>query len=387
MDAASLQKVFGETFPEQDQCITVSAPGRVNLIGEHTDYNDGFVLPMAIDAKILLVGALRRDTQVRVYSVDFDESDSFDLQCIASSADRPWSNYIRGVCKLYPTETQSIPGGMDLVMQGNVPQGAGLSSSAALEIGTAVLIRELNGFSADGVTLAKLAQRAENEFVGVQCGIMDQFISILGEKDHALFVDCRSLDYERVPAPFKAADASIVVIDTGVKRGLVDSKYNERRQQCQEAVEALRTWQPELTSLRDVTPDLKARIEQLPAVSAKRARHVVSENERVLKSVRALKQGELQRFGQYMNASHDSLRDDYEVSCRELDLLVDLVRDNPETYGSRMTGAGFGGCTVSLVPTKEIPDIRSRVLSQYEKETGLAPRMFVFQAAAGARRV
>ncbi len=387
MDAAALQRIFQEQFPEAGQSITVAAPGRVNLIGEHTDYNDGFVLPMAVDAKIMLTASARHDRQVRVYSVDFDAKDTFALDNIQPTQRHRWTNYMRGMCLMIQEATKVPLQGMDIVMQGNVPQGAGLSSSAALEVGTAVVVNELNKLQLDPVLMATLAQKAENEFVGVQCGIMDQFISMLGEEGHALFLDCRTLEYQKVPAPFHEAGAAIAVIDTAVKRGLVDSKYNERRQQCEDAVKALQQWQPDLTSLRDVGCELRPQVDQLPDVLARRARHVVDENQRVIDSVQALRSGDLAAFGQYMNASHDSLRDDYEVSCRELDLLVDLVRANPQAYGSRMTGAGFGGCTVSLIPSTEVADLEERVLPEYQRQTGLQPRLFVFNAAAGARKL
>ena len=387
MDIANLQQIFTETFPHAAEAITVTAPGRVNLIGEHTDYNDGFVLPMAIDAKIVLVAAKRSDRQVQVYSVDFRAMDTFSLDEIEPTQKHRWSNYMRGMALMIQEAVGSPLQGMDIIMQGNVPQGAGLSSSAALEVGTAVVINELNQLQLDPVLMATLAQKAENQFVGVQCGIMDQFISMLGEAGHALFLDCRSLEYQKVPAPFHEAGAAIAVIDTAVQRGLVDSKYNERRQQCEDAVKALQQWQPDLRSLRDVGPELRPKVDELPAILAKRARHVVDENQRVIDSAAALKAGDLPAFGRYMNASHDSLRDDYEVSCRELDLLVDLVRANPETYGARMTGAGFGGCTVSLIPSSEVADVEQRVLPEYQAKTGLQARLFVFNAAAGARKL
>ncbi len=364
----------------------VSAPGRVNLIGEHTDYNDGFVLPMAIDAKIVLMGAKRQDTTVNLYSMDYQALDSFTMDNIEHTQENSWSNYIRGVCSMYIEAGYSLSG-MDVVLQGNVPQGAGLSSSAALEIGTALLLKELNQLEVPAVEMVKLAQKAENEFVGVNCGIMDQFISMLGEQDNCLLIDCRSLDYQLVPVPFSSANSSVVVVDSGVKRGLVDSEYNLRRSQCEQAVYELKKELPKITSLRDVGIDSLDFINQLPEDLAKRARHVVTENNRVIESVKALKNGELEKFGTLMYQSHASLRDDYEVSCKELDLLVELAQKIPGTIGSRMTGAGFGGCTVSIVKNEHLDLFKEKVSREYQEQTGIEPRIFVFNASKGAHKV
>lgn len=385
MNPVAITAAFREQFPDAADPIVVRAPGRVNLIGEHTDYNDGFVMPMAIDAQIILAGSVRDDQEVHIYSLDFKQKNTFDLTDFTKSKNASWSNYIRGVCAMFLESTPLK--GMNIVLSGNVPQGAGLSSSAALEVGTALLIRELNELDTPPVELVKLAQRAENDFVGVACGIMDQFVSMLGKKDHVLFLDCRSLDYELVPAPFAANDASIVVIDSGVKRGLVDSEYNLRRRQCEAAVKEMQAKLPNIRALRDVSIEHLDLIEELEPDLKKRARHVVTENQRVLDAGKLLREGRIAEFGQLMNQSHASLRDDYEVSCRELDLLVEIAQSVPGVYGSRMTGAGFGGCTVTLAANDSIDQLRAAVEEQYPKQTQYTPRIFIFNASEGAERI
>ena len=270
------------------------------------------------------------------------------------------------------------------MLQGNVPQGAGLSSSAALEVAAALLLNSLHGWDTGAVDLVKLAQKAENEFVGVACGIMDQFASMLGQRDHALFLDCRSLDYEAIPLPLAQRSYTVAVVNSGVKRGLAGSEYNIRRSQCEQAVEMLEQQLPGIGSLRDVGEEHLALVNALPDPLARRARHVITENERVLKGVAALKAGDLEEFGRLLNASHASLRDDYEVSCRELDTLVELALEVPGVLGSRMTGAGFGGCTIALVPQPSLPAFQEHIHKHYTERTGLQPEIFVFRPAPGA---
>ena len=364
--------------------LVARAPGRVNLLGEHTDYNEGFVFPMAIDAGITICGAPNGEKHVNLYSLDFEASDRFSLEEIVRSTERKWTNYIRGVCQEFKKGGFELQG-MDLVLEGNVPQGAGLSSSAALEVAAALLITKLHGWTIPRVELVKLAQRAENEFVGVASGIMDQFASMMGQKDHALFLDCRSLDYELIPTPFEQQGYAVVVINSGVQRGLVESEYNARRRECGEAVERLKRDLPKVSSLRDVTMADLPLIEGLPTVLAQRARHVVTENNRVLLGIEALKSGDLARFGQYLNGSHQSLKADFEVSCPELDLLVESAQNVPGVLGSRMTGAGFGGCTVSLVPQEKLASFKQTISRDYLAHTRLQPEIFVFSASQGAR--
>lgn len=376
-------KQFQARFPHSGEPQTVWAPGRVNLLGEHTDYNAGFVFPMAIDAGICVVGAFNGTQRVNLYSLDFNAANSFELENIVHSETEKWSNYVRGVCDQFQKLGLSLKG-MDLAIQGNVPQGAGLSSSAALEVAIALLLTNLHGWNLDRVELVKLAQRAENQFVGVASGIMDQFASMMGQKDHALFLDCRSLDYELIPTPFEQEGYAVVVVNSGVKRGLVSSEYNARREQCEQAVELLKPKLPQIKALRDVTIGHLHLVNELPSQVAMRARHVVTENDRVLKGIRALKAGDLKTFGELLNASHVSLRDDFAVSCPELDLLVELALKVPGVLGSRMTGAGFGGCTVSLVPQTSLPLFETTIRDNYQAQTGLQAEIFVFSASPGA---
>lgn len=384
MQIKQLYEAYTKQFPDSAATLGATAPGRVNLLGEHTDYNDGFALPMAIDAQIALVGAANNSDKVHIYSLDFKTMDSFSLQDITITETNTWSNYIRGVCAMLIEAGHSLQG-MNIVLQGNVPLGAGLSSSAALEVATALFTDELNQLNVDRVELVKIAQKAENDFVGVNCGIMDQFASMMSEKDHALFLDCRTLDYETISAQFEKLGYAIVVINSGVERGLVDSEYNLRRSQCEDAVRELQKDLPEITALRDVSVENMELINALPADLKKRAKHVVTENQRVLDGVKALEANDLQTFGRLLNESHISLRDDYEVSCSELDLLVELTRSIPGTLGARMTGAGFGGSMISLTAQDDIETLKKLVLEEYQKQTGITPEIFVFSATQGAR--
>lgn len=378
-----MRNEFGRRFPKSGEPIVVWAPGRVNLLGEHTDYNEGFVFPMAIDAGIMMVGALNGSQEVNLYSLDFNAQDSFEVQEIQPSSEKKWTNYVRGVGQQFQLAGFELQG-MDVLIKGNVPQGAGLSSSAALEVAAAVLMRALHGWDIGDVALVKLTQRAENEFVGVASGIMDQFASMMGRKDHALFLDCRSLDYDLVPTPFEEQGYAVVVANSRVQRGLVDSDYNTRRQECTDAVAQLQKDLPSITSLRDVTVDQLPLVNALPEALAQRARHVVTENHRVLTGIEALKTGDLESFGKALTASHHSLQHDFKVSCPELDLLVELALEVPGVLGSRMTGAGFGGCTVSLVPRSKVSLFEKTVGEEYLAKTGLQAEFYVFNASQGA---
>ncbi len=352
------------------------APGRVNLIGEHTDYNDGFVLPMAIDRDIWIVFAPRNDRQVRLWSADFGQTSAFAVEAIARDPSAPWSDYVRGVAWAL-AERGIVLRGLDAVIQGEVPIGAGLSSSAALEVAAGLALLTAAGQFISPTELALACQRAENEFVGNRCGIMDQFVSALGRRGHALFLDCRTLHHEHVPLP---AGYRIVVANSMVRRALVDSAYNERRAQCEEAARAMG-----LRALRDAD---EAALESAKARMSegvyRRARHVVAENGRVLQAVDAMRRGDAGTLGALMDASHASLRDDYEVSCRELDTLVAIARRLPGCLGARMTGAGFGGCTVNLVRADAVDAFVPALREAYHAATGLAPDVYVCDAAEGA---
>jgi galactokinase len=377
-----MRDVLVDAFGPGGPVVTGRAPGRVNLIGEHTDYNDGFVLPMAIESGITLSGRLREGREVRVRSADFAETAAFSLDApIERDPDRPWSDYIRGVLRVLAGAGVGLRG-MDLAFGGDLPQGAGLSSSAALETVTALVAQALVGFEMERPRMALLCQKAENEFVGVKCGIMDQFASLMARAGHALFLDCRSLEYRHVPLDL--GGRVFAVIHSGVKHSLVASEYNRRREECSAGVRALQARFPAVKALRDAgLEDLETVRPALRDEVYLRCRHVISENGRVLASAEALGRGDLAAFGLLMDASHASLRDDYEVSCPEVDLLVDLARKVPGVLGARITGGGFGGCTVNLASAAAVEDVRARVLPEYRSRTGVAARLFVSAPAGG----
>jgi galactokinase len=369
----------------------VRAPGRVNLIGEHTDYNDGYVLPVAIDRSILVAAALRPDRQVVLCALDFDQQTEFSLDDIRHDAQHPWSNYQRGVAFFLQKRGFELPG-VNAVISGDIPVGSGLSSSAAVEVAAAYTWQVLSGFPLNRVELALLCQQAENEFVGMKCGIMDQFISALGQRDHALLIDCRTLEHEVVKLgageDSSHPSATIVVCDTMKRRGLVDSEYNARRRECEEGVGLLQKHLPGIKALRDVSPaQFECYQGDLPEVVRRRCRHIVYENERVLQSVEALRGNDLATFGRLMNESHVSLRDDYEVSCRELNVMVEAAWQVGGVYGSRLTGAGFGGCTVSLVAGEAVERFRSRVAAEYQAATSIEPQIYVCAVEDGVGEV
>lgn len=322
--------------------------------------------------------------QVTLHSLDFAGESSFSLDEIGYDAEHPWSNYLRGVCFVLEDAGYHLRGA-DIVFGGDVPIGSGLSSSAALEVATATTFLGLSEYEVPGEQIARFTQRAENEFVGTRCGIMDQFISALGQANHALLIDCRSLGYQTIPMP---SGVKLIVGDTGVRRGLVSSEYNTRRSQCEEGVAILQTVLPGITALRDVTPEqLEAHKQLLPEMTYRRCRHVVTEDARVLDAVEVMRAGDLVTLGQLLDASHESLRDDYEVSCTELDAMVEIARKQPGVYGSRMTGAGFGGCTVSLVAEEHAEAFAAAVAPAYQAATGRDPQIYVCSISAGAGEV
>jgi len=360
------------------------APGRVNLIGEHTDYNDGFVMPVAINFS----------TWVTLYSLDEHrlefKSDSFrdqavlDLDHLQISPRGDWSDYPIGVALMLTRLGYELKGAR-LIISTEVPIGSGLSSSAALEVATAVSLTTHSDITIDPVELALLCQRAENEFVGARVGIMDQFASIFGKVNKALLLDCRSLEFRQLPLSNKT---QLVICNTMVKHELASSAYNERRTQCEEGVARLKPLIPNVRALRDVSSaQLEANRKALPELIYRRCKHVVTENERVLAAADALDQDDLDRFGQLMNQSHESLRVDYEVSCTELDLLVEIARKVPGVLGARMTGGGFGGCTVNLVDRDSVEQFKDTVSTAYQESTGLNPEIYVCSAVNGAEEV
>lgn len=374
----NVQTSFEQEFGYAPSHI-VQAPGRVNLIGEHTDYNDGFVLPCAINYQTVVAAAKRDDHLVRVISIDYGNAlDEFDLsQEITFQADKMWANYIRGVVKCLLARGHSLSG-VDLAVSGNVPQGAGLSSSAALEVVIGQTFKELFNLAISQADIALNGQQAENEFVGCNCGIMDQMISAQARANHAMLLDCRSLETQAVPMPEEMA---VVIINSNKKRGLVDSEYNTRRQQCEAAARIFG-----VKALRDVSLEqFVAQEAQLEATVAKRARHVITENLRTLEAARALGENDLRRMGELMAESHASMRDDFEITVSEIDILVEMVKQViGEQGGVRMTGGGFGGCVVALVPRTLVDNVTATVEANYQQATGLSAAIYVCQSTQGA---
>jgi galactokinase len=400
---SSVKQKFETVFGDSPKFI-VSAPGRVNLIGEHTDYNDGYVFPIAIDKYIHIAVRERTDRRIVLHALDVNESSELNLDALHPIPKNAptWSYYLIGVASLLQKSDNEIAG-VDAVITGDVPIGAGLSSSAALSVSAALAFLTRSKLTSPVGTvvseahkkeLAALCQRVEHEFVGVNCGIMDQTISLLGQADHGLFLDCRSLEYEHVPLNLDAH--CIAICNTKVKRELATSEYNKRRAECEKGVGILRQWIPGISSLRDVPlTDFEKYEGKLPTLTQKRCRYVIEENTRVLDAVSMLKSRSQQTsekadsplvaFGTLMNASHKGLRDDYEVSCTELNLLTDLARKTTGVIGTRMTGAGFGGCTVSIVHKDALESFRTRVITEYHKQTGIEPEIYLCNVSDGAQ--
>jgi galactokinase len=377
---------FQKSFHATPQFI-VRSPGRVNLLGEHVDYNDGWVLPVAIDRATYLAVCKRDDDQLSILAVDLDshiqlQTSNFKLQI--SSLQLPISNFQPPTWALYPAGVAHILreahlniSGIDCAFASDVPRGAGLSSSASVELAFAVAWQKLGGWSLSGMELAQLCQKAENEFVGVNCGIMDQFACANGKEDHALLLDCRTLEWASVPLPQSVA---VVIADTTKRRELGKSEYNNRRAACEEASRLLG-----VKALRDVSlEEFNKREHTLPSLVAKRARHVVEECDRTLKAVEALKRGDVESFGHAMNESHRTLRDLYEVSCPELDAMVNAAQSLEGCYGARLTGAGFGGCAVALVESNAAKIFERELAKRYEQATGLKAEIYVCKASKGA---
>jgi len=384
-DLNKLWKIFNEKYTDTGLIKgAFSAPGRVNLIGEHTDYNEGFVLPMAIEKKIIMLGQLRNDRLVQVFDLVYKTKIKFSLDALTPLKEDTWANYLMGVMDEIQKAGHPLQGA-NLIFRSDIPQKAGLSSSAALEVVTALTMAKLNLLEIKPLEMAHLCRRAENNFVGVACGIMDQYVSCLGQKNNALFIDCRSNDYELVP--FKDHNYQIVICNSKIQRGLVNSEYNRRREECKRAAEFFNhKLKREIRALRDVTIDEYKRYQvQLPEVIARRARHVILENYRVQAGVQALREENFLAFGQLMVESHQSLKEDYEVSCAELDLLVNLALKQKGVLGARMTGAGFGGCTVNLIEKNYVDAFEKTIKQGYKKITGIFPDISVTPPAEGAK--
>lgn len=377
---------LGEAFTAvfQDIPRMYQAPGRVNLIGEHTDYNDGFVMPAAIGFFTWVAAAARGDRKLVVRSENFPGQLEFELDRVPAHGSQHWGDYVVGVAKTLDESGHRVPGA-NLLIGGNVPQGAGLSSSASLEVAVAAALLDFSGGVVDAREVARLCQRAENEFVGARCGIMDQFIVTHGRRDTALLLDCRSLECRWLPL---AGAPSLVICNTMVRHSLASGEYNQRRAECDEGVRVLAKYRRGIRALRDVTlSDLSELAHELPPTVLRRCRHVVSENARVEQAATALERGNPEEFGKLMAQSHASLRDDYEVSCPELDLMVELASRVEGVYGARMTGGGFGGCTVNLVRAECVERFKAAVTRGYKKATGSLPEIYVCSATDGVQRI
>lgn len=381
----SLQRTFAEQFRDADGLAFAMAPGRVNLLGDYTDINDGFVLPMTVDRGVYLAVCKRSDQTVRIYSTRYEDMVEYPLNERPTPKAGLWSSYVVGVVEELRLRGL-LEDGFEAVIDGDLVLGAGLSSSAALEVATAVALQELFGFPLPPVEMVKLCQHVEHNYAGVLCGIMDQFASRVGRKDYALFLDCRSLEYKSIPLRF--SDHRIVILHSGVKRSLAASAYNERHSECAQAVEYFSQIDGSVTALRDVAAaTFEEHADRLSANVRRRCRHVITENDRVLRAVDELSRGEIGEFGTLMTQSHDSLRDDFEVSCAELDALVETAGRMEGVLGARMTGAGFGGCTVNLVHKDAVSLLNERVTKELQARFGITPGVHVLERNVEAGRV
>ena len=382
---AKLIDKFKEIYGAEGEVCTYFAPGRVNLIGEHTDYNGGHVFPCALTLGTYAVSRKREDNKLRLYSMNFDRLGICEtsLDDLVPSNKAGWTNYPKGVMWAFEKRGYKLPVGLDILIYGNIPNGSGLSSSASLEVLTGVMLKDMFGFDVSMVDIALIGQYSENNFNGCNCGIMDQFASAMGKKDNAIFLDTNTLEFEYAPVVLE--DAKIVIINSKVKHSLVDSAYNDRRNECETALKELQEVL-DIKTLGDLTEEqyeankdaIKSEIRQ------KRAKHAVYENQRAIKAVEALKAGNVELFGKLMNASHVSLRDDYEVSCEEIDVLVELAWKIDGVVGSRITGGGFGGCTVSIVKNDAVDGFIEKIGAEYEKKVGHKAEFYVVDIGEGA---
>jgi len=382
MKVAELAVHFESTYADRPRVYR--APGRVNLIGEHTDYNDGFVMPAAIGFSAYAATSPRRDRKLLIRSAEYPGTFEFDFDCLPRQRTGDWCDYVVGVAVMLQQEGIRFAGS-NLLIHGDVPVGAGLSSSAAIEVASALALLSLGDRRLTLPEIAQLCRKAENTFVGARVGIMDQFVSCMGKAGHALLLDCRSLDFQLAPIP---ARIRLVVCNTMVKHDLATGTYNIRRAECEEGVRFFAKRNPSVHALRDVTTDLLQQYSrELPPTLLKRCTHVVEENQRTREAARAFAEGNLARMGELMRDSHNSLRDLYEVSCRELDVMVDSAQGLPGFLGGRMTGGGFGGCTVNLVEEQHCAEFATRIAEQFQAETGITPQIYTCSAEDGAQEL
>ncbi len=384
----NILEIFSKTFNYEEGVRTFFSPGRVNLIGEHTDYNGGNVFPCAISFGTYGAISLRDDKVVRMYSGNFVDKGviSFNIDNLRNEKEHDWANYPKGVIEILRQNGYNVQQGFDMVVFGNIPNGAGLSSSASLELLMAVMINEIFKFNIDRVELVKFCQMSENDFIGVNCGIMDQFSIGMGQKNRAILLDCNTLIYKYSTVDLK--DEVIVIANTNKRRGLADSKYNERRRECEKALRELQG-ELKINSLGELTEEEFEKNKHLikDEIRIKRAKHAVYENQRTLKAVNALEENDIVTFGKLMNESHSSLRDDYEVTGKDLDTLVELALNHEGTIGSRMTGAGFGGCTVSIIKKDKVEDFINVVGQKYKEIIGYDADFYVANVGEGTREI
>ncbi len=388
MNLADLKQKFMEVFGKEHSPRTYASPGRVNLIGEHTDYNGGHVFPCALSFNTYVLIAKREDTKVRLYSANFQDKAvvETDLQHIVYDKKQDWANYPLGVLSVLLKREYPIHNGFDVLFWGDIPQGAGLSSSASIEVATAYALSSLFDLRIPNFELSKIGQEAENKFVGMNCGIMDQFASAMGKENHAILLDCNTLNYRY--APLDLNGVSILLCNTNKPHNLIESKYNERRSQCEHALQQLQT-KLSIKALGELTEEEFETHQEIitDPIERKRAKHAVYENQRALIAVQKLQEGNLQEFGKLMNASHVSLRDDYEVTGVELDTMASAAWEQEGVLGARMTGGGFGGCVVALVKNENVENFKANVARIYQAKTGYKPDFYVASAGAGAREI
>ncbi|MDD5688305.1 MAG: galactokinase [Elusimicrobia bacterium] len=382
---ANLKKEFQKRFGKSGDIRIFSAPGRVNLIGEHTDYNGGYVLPIAIDRNVLVTATTNGENILRLQSLNFEKSSTCSLDKVTYNQKDGWANYPKGVVKILQEQGHK-PKGINFLFEGNIPIGSGLSSSAAIEVVSCLAITTLSDIKIKKQNIPILCQTAENEFIGMKCGIMDQFVITYAKKNTALFIDCRSLEYEHIP--LSNPGISIVIADTKKKRELVDSEYNTRREQCEEGVKILKQYLTNINQLRDISSDRFEKFKnKLPFIIRQRCEHIIYENERVLNAKILLKKSMIKEFGILMNESHNSCKTLYQISCPELDTIVETAQNIKGVLGSRMTGAGFGGCTVSLVKKESINEFTEKVSTIYKKKFQIKPEFYICNAEDGAKKI
>ena len=388
MNQAKLAQTFREIFNNDTEPRFFFAPGRINLIGEHTDYNGGHVFPAAISLGTYAVATPRGDQKLRFYSLNFPEQGKIECELgdLSFNTDHDWANFPKGMIQHFIKDGFSIPHGMDILFYGNIPNGAGLSSSASIEMATGVVLEGLFELEINRLRMIQLGQNVENQYIGVNSGIMDQFAIGKGKKDFAILLDCQSLHYKY--APIELMDHEIVIINSNKQRTLAASKYNERRSQCEQALSDLRT-ELHISSLGELTAEKFEQVKHLigSEINRKRAKHAVYENERTLLALKELEQGHIQAFGKLMNESHTSLRDDYEVTGAELDKIAELAWAHPGVIGARMTGAGFGGCAIAIVHQTQIESFKEKIAESYTEEFGFPPSFYEAKISDGAKEL